>query len=78
MAMSPEERALVEETVEALGALSFVLNAAFRVLNQDVFNFKPRIRELLDTRSATNVISFHPNADTHRMLKRAFDLIDSF
>ena len=43
MAMTRDEKALVTETVEALGALSFVLGAMFKVLNQDLSNLQPRM-----------------------------------
>ena len=49
MAMTRDEKALVTETVEALGALSFVLGAMFKVLNQDLSNLQPRMLAAVNT-----------------------------
>jgi hypothetical protein len=75
MAMDANETRLLEQTVEALGALTFVLRATLQVLNKDVSNLKPRLRTMLSTVSAHALAS--TAGDTAPMIKTAGDFIDA-
>jgi hypothetical protein len=73
MAMEAHERALLSDTINAVGALSLVLQAALTVLNHDVSNVKPR---LLVALTAARSNDFTSIGDARRMDSLARDFIN--